>query len=78
MKEKSGVKYMSLSSKVEEVGKREHETGGKKDEATVQLLAKSQAIYFTLVAGKYQTAKQHNMHMSELEPMKNANIIYAC
>jgi hypothetical protein len=62
MKEKSDVIYI-LRSKVE-VGKREHNTGGKNGKTTVQLLAKSQAIYFILVAEQYQNAKLHNMHIT--------------
>ena len=50
---------------------------GQNGKATTQLLVKSQAIYFTPVAEQYQTAKQHDMHMIELESMKNINIIYA-
>ena len=45
--------------------------------AAVQLLVKSQAIYFTLMAEQHQTVKQHNMHMTELVLMKNTEIICA-
>ena len=51
---------------------------GKNGKATIQLLVKSQTIYFTLVAGQYQTAKQHNMHMTELVSVKNTEIRLIC
>ena len=50
---------------------------GKNGKTTVQFLVKCQAIYFTLVAVQYQTAKQHNMHITELESIKNTGIICA-
>ena len=50
---------------------------GKNGKTTVQFLVKCQAIYFTLVAEQYQTAKQHNIHITELESIKNTEIICA-
>jgi hypothetical protein len=59
-----------------EVWGRKHETGWQKWQSNCSVVGQSQAIYLTLVAEQYRTAKQHNMHMTELESMKHANIIY--
>ena len=51
---------------------------GKNGKTTVQFLVKCQAIYFTLVAVLYQTAKQHNVHITELESIMNTNNMCYC
>jgi hypothetical protein len=63
--------------RVMEVGGRRHETGGQKWQGNCTVAGQSQAAYFSLVAEQYQTATQHNMHMTELEYMEHTDIIYA-